>query len=159
MNLTQFKDTAGNVWTMDINIGHYMKFKSELGIDIADSFSQDNNWMAVLAAHEGLDQLLQMLEITLEKQLAAKGLTVEDFYGYVDGNVVASATEALLEGVVLFLPAHKQKAMRIILDSVKVGVNKAMTQVENQQERMMAEAEKIMDQEIDKAMNSGTSTP
>ena len=95
-----------------------------------------------------------MLEILISKDLEAKGLTIEDFYGAVDGNVVADATDALLEAVVLFLPAHKQRAMRIIVDSVKVGIAKAEKKLEEETEQMMAKASKLMDENLKKVMES-----
>ena len=154
MNVTQFKDTEGRVWTLDINIGHYLKFKSSLSIDISDSFSAENNWIAHIAAHENLETLLQMLEILIAKDLESNNLTVEDFYGAVDGNVVAEATDALLEAVVLFLPAHKQRAMRIIVDSVRVGIAKAEKRLEEETEQMMAKASELMDENLEKLMES-----
>lgn len=152
MNITQFADTEDRVWTLDINIGHYLKFKSKLDIDISDSFSTENNWIAYIAAHENLESLLQMLEILIAKDLKSKGLTVEDFYGAVDGTVVVAATDALLEAVVLFLPAHKQRAMRIIVDSVRVGLSKAEKKLEEKTEEMMAQVEQQMEENLNKAL-------
>jgi hypothetical protein len=40
--------------------------------------------------------------------------------------LVADATTALIEAVVLFSPAHKQKALRLIVDSVNVGMERAL---------------------------------
>jgi len=145
MSKTSFKDNMGRDWHLDINIGHYLKIKSKLDIDLSETFSSENNWMARLAAHESIEDLLQILEIILEKELASK----DDFYEAVDGEVVAAATEAMLEAVVLFLPAHKQKAMRIILDSVKVGMDKAVDKMDVEEDKIREK----MTAEIEKAIN------
>lgn len=148
MSKTTFRDNKGRDWNLDINIGHYLKIKSKLDIDLSETFSSENNWMARIAAHENIEDLLHILEIILEKELASKDLKLDDFYEAVDGEVIASATEALLEAVVLFLPAHKQKAMRIILDSVKVGMNKAVEKLNVEEdmvrEKMVSEIEKAI---------------
>jgi len=152
MTLTSFKDKNGVDWHLDINIGHYLEFKSKYNIDLSDAFSQENNWIATVAAHENLDILLQMIETLVRGQLSEKGMTIDNFYEGINGEVVSDATDAFLEAVVLFLPAHKQKAMRIILDSVKVGMEKTVRKIEDSeskiQDNMMKQIDKMIDEKL-----------
>lgn len=149
MNITNFKDKNGNEWHLDINISHYLEFKSKHNIDLSDAFSQEDNWIATIAAHENLDTLLQMLETLVRGQISEKGMTLDNFYEGINGEVISDATSAFLEAVVLFLPAHKQKAMRIILDSVKVGMEKTVEKIEASE----AEIQSQMKLEMDKMLN------
>ena len=136
----QYKDTKGQVWTLNVNIGDYLNIKNKLGIDIAESFDNDNNWMAVIAAHENLSLLLSMIDILTAGERETRGMTLDQMYEGIDGDIVADATEAMIEAVVLFLPAHKRKALRLIVDSVKVGMEKA---VEHQERAATEMLEKI----------------
>ncbi len=133
----QYKDTKGQVWTLNVNIGDYLKLKNTLNIDIAESFDNDNNWMAMIAAHENLSLLLSMIDILTAGERDTRGLTLDQMYEGIDGDVVADATEAMIEAVVLFLPAHKRKALRLVVDSVKVGMEKAVEHQEKAAAEML----------------------
>jgi len=130
MTETQFKDTKGNIWTLDINIGQYLEVKNKFDIDLSEAFSNDNNWIAAIAAHENITVLLGIIDILTAKERESRDITLDQMYEGIDGDVVEHATEAFIEAVVNFLPAHKRKAMRIIVDSVKVGMRKVIERVE-----------------------------
>jgi hypothetical protein len=156
MLLHQYKDTKGQLWTLNINIGHYMAFKTKLGIDISESFDNDNNWMAKVAAHENLPLLLEMIDILTAGERDSRDLTLDQMYEGINGDVVADATEAMIEAVVLFLPAHKQKALRLIVDSVKVGMDRALIKMEKETQKLMDTLPAQMDAQIDKIMRENT---
>ena len=152
----QYKDTKGQIWTLCINIGHYMALKTKLGIDISESFDNDNNWMAKVAAHENLPLLLEMIDILTAGERESRELSLDQMYEGIDGNVVADATEAMIEAVVLFLPAHKQKALRLIVDSVKVGMDRAMIRIEKESHIVLKALPAQMDTQLDKIMKENT---
>ena len=68
----------------------------------------------------------------------------------MSGDIIAAATSSLIEATVLFLPAHKQKAMRIVVDSVKVGMERTVQKVEERAETILEQV-KI---EVDKSMEN-----
>lgn len=150
MNATQFEDTKGLVWTLDINVGHYLKIKSKFNIDISESFSEKNNWIAKLAAHENIEILLGIIDILTAEEREERGLTLDQMYEGMSGDIIAAATSSLIEATVLFLPAHKQKAMRIVVDSVKVGMERTVQKVEERAETILEQV-KI---EVDKSMEN-----
>ncbi len=150
MEATQFKDSKGLVWTININIGHYLALKSQLGIDISESFEAEGNWMTRLAAHENIEVLLGMIDILLETERKSRDLTLDQMYEGMDGNVIADATSALIEGIVLFLPAHRRKALRLIVDSVEVGMERAMVVMEKEAEMFKENLIPAIDAELAK---------
>ncbi|MBU63432.1 MAG: hypothetical protein CMI26_13125 [Opitutae bacterium] len=148
MEATQFKDSKGNIWTLAINIGHYLAMKSKLGIDITESFNSDDNWMTKLASHDNIEILLSMIDIILDSERESRGMTLDQMYEGFDGEVVAEATSALIEGIVLFLPAHKRKALRLIVDSVNVGMERAILLIEKEEMELRENMVPRIDEEL-----------
>ena len=153
MEATQFKDSKGQIWNININIGHYLALKSKLGIDISESFESDDNWMSRLAAHNSIDTLLGMIDILLESERLSRDLTLDQMYEGMNGEVIADATNALIEGIVLFSPAHKQKALRLIVDSVTVGMERAMILVEKEEKELREKMVPMIDAELAKLIS------
>jgi len=150
MEATQFKDSLGKVWSININIGHYLAMKSKLGIDITQSFNSEDNWMTKLASHDNIEILLSMIDIITEGDRISRDLTLDQMYEGMNGDVIADATTALIEGIVLFSPAHKQKALRLIVDSVEVGMERAMLMVEKEEKDLRAKMIPMIDEELQK---------
>ena len=148
MEATQFKDSKGNLWTLNINIGHYLAMKSKLGIDVSESFESEDNWMTRLAAYDSIGTLLSMIDIILEDERESKGLTLDQMYEGMNGDVVADATDALIEAIVLFSPAHKQKALRLIVDSVNVGLERAVALLEKEEKDLRDKMVPMIDEEL-----------
>ena len=150
MEATQFKDSKGHIWTININIGHYLALKSKLGIDISESFDSEDNWMTRLAAHENIEVLLNMIDILLESERLSRELTLDQMYEGMNGDVVADATNALIEAIVLFSPTHKQKALRLIVDSVNVGMERMVAMVEQEEKEIREKMIPMIDAELQK---------
>lgn len=149
MNATQFEDSKGNVWTLDINVGHYLAIKSKFNIDISESFSETNNWLAKLAAHENIEILLGIIDLLTKEERESRDITLDQMYEGMNGDVIAKATNALVEATVLFLPAHKQKAMRIIVDSVTMGMERTIQHVEKNEKKLLDQMMKEVDKKIE----------
>ena len=153
MQPTQFKDAEGDIWTLSINIKSYLTIKQKFGIDISDVFSTSNNWLAQLAAQDDLMQLLGILveitSVTREK----KGLSEDDFYARLDGESIEAATDAFIQAVVLFLPAHKRTAMETVLEAVEMGMKKTEETLKASKATLVEKVSKAMDEEAKKAMD------
>ena len=153
MQKTQFKDTSGKLWTLSISIKNYIDIKQKFGIDISDVFSKDNNWLAQLAAQ---DDLMNLIGILLEVTSATRkeeNISDDDFYALFDGDTLEAATAAFIEAVVLFLPAHKQTAMRTVIEAVEVGMQKTQETLTASKSRMIEKVSQTMDEEAKKVMD------
>lgn len=153
MQKTQFKDTSGRLWTLSISIKNYINIKQQFGIDISDVFSKNNNWLAQLAAQ---DDLMNLVGILLEVTSATRkedNISDEDFYALFDGDTLEAATSAFIEAVVLFLPAHKQTAMRTVIEAVEVGLQKTQETLDASKNRMIEKVSETMEEEAQKVLD------
>ena len=148
METYQYKDTKGVIWTLSINIGHYLQIKTKLGIDISESFTKENSWIAQIAANDNYDMLLGMLDLLTKEERDNRNLTLDQMYEGIDGDVIAAASCALIESIVLFLPAQKKEALRLIVDSVNLGMDQAVKTLQDEKEVLM----KAIPAEVEKAM-------
>ena len=154
MEATQFKDVNGDVWTLSINIKTYLTIKQKFGIDISDVFSKNNNWLAQLAAQDDLMSLVGiLLEVTKATRLE-KGISEDTFYECLDGESIEAATSAFIEAVVLFLPAHKQTAMKTVMEAVQMGMEKTQETLEASKDRLVEKVSRTMNEEAAKVLKS-----
>jgi hypothetical protein len=144
----QFRDTANNVWTVSVTVGGYMRIKNELGIDITDLSSEDGGWLTRTIADENMYEMLSVLATLIEKQLDAKGLTLEEWYDLMDGDSLEAAGYALLGGVINFIPAHKRGPLLKISSLVRTKQEKSSQIMEAQIEAMEEELDKMIDSKI-----------
>ena len=148
----QFRDTANNVWTVSVTVGNYMRIKNELGIDIIDLSSEDGGWLTRTIAEENMYEMLSVLATVIEKQLEAKGLTLEEWYDLMDGDCLEAAGYALLGGVINFIPAHKRGPLSRISSLVKAKQERASKMMEDQIEAMESELDKLLDYKMASGM-------
>lgn len=153
MQKTQFKDTSGKLWTLSISIKNYIDIKQKFGIDISDVFSKDNNWLAQLAAQDDLMNLIGILLEVTESTRKEQNISEDDFFALFDGDTLEAATSAFIEAVVLFLPAHKQTAMRTVIEAVEVGLQKTQETLDASKTRMIEKVSETMEVEAKKVLD------
>ncbi len=153
MQKTQFKDTSGRLWTLSISIKNYIDIKQKFGIDISDVFSKDNNWLAQLAAQDDLMNLIGILLEVTESTRKEQNISGDDFFALFDGDTLEAATSAFIEAVVLFLPAHKQTAMRTVIEAVEVGLQKTQETLDASKTRMIEKVSETMEIEAKKVLD------
>ncbi len=153
MQKTQFKDTSGKLWTLSISIKNYIDIKQKFGIDISDVFSKDNNWLAQLAAQDDLMNLIGILLEVTESARKEQNISDDDFFALFDGDTLEAATSAFIEAVVLFLPAHKQIAMRTVVEAVEVGLQKTQETLDASKTRMIEKVSETMEIEAKKVLD------
>jgi len=153
MQKTQFKDTSGKLWTLSISIKNYIDIKQKFGIDISDVFSKDNNWLAQLAAQDDLMNLIGILLEVTESTRKEQNISDDDFFALFDGDTLEAATSAFIEAVVLFLPAHKQTAMRTVIEAVEVGLQKTQETLDASKTRMIERVSETMEVEAKKVLD------
>ena len=153
MQKTQFKDTSGKLWTLSISIKNYIDIKQKFGIDISDVFSKDNNWLAQLAAQDDLMNLIGILLEVTESARKEQNISDDEFFALFDGDTLEAATSAFIEAVVLFLPAHKQIAMRTVVEAVEVGLQKTQETLDASKTRMIEKVSETMEVEAKKVLD------
>mgnify|MGYP001233105645 CR=1 FL=1 len=150
----QFRDTEKNVWSVSVTVGNYMRIKSELGIDIVDISGDNGGWLTKSIAEENLYEMLSVLAMLIEKQLDAKGMTIENWYDLMDGDCLEAAGYALLGGVINFIPAHKRGPLLKISSLVRAKQQKASELMTNQIEKMEGELDKILENQMESEMTA-----
>jgi hypothetical protein len=153
MQPIQFKDNTDSLWTLKINIRDYIQIKQDYGIDISDVFSKNNNWLAQLAAQDNLMDLIGIIVLLTKVEREAKGISEDDFLALFGGDTLEAATTAFIEAVVLFLPAHKQTAMRTVLNALDVGMKKTQETLEKSSARIVEKVEATMEAEAQKVLD------
>ena len=118
----QFKDTEGRDWSIVITVREYTNIKNETGIDIGKVFTQDDTWLHQLISQEDMNMFLQILGVCTDKQRKDLELSMEDFYGAIDGDVLQGATDALIEGVINFTHHSRRDALRKLMDATNQGL-------------------------------------
>ncbi len=134
----QFKDTEDRLWTLSITVREYMAIKKEHGVDIGDIFNPKSNWIQELIAQENMELFLGILGSLTDVEREKQGLSMEDFYGGLGGDVCAAAATAMIEAIVNFTPAHKRGALKKIVDSTSQVLDTL-------QEKVITEMDKEMD--------------
>jgi len=92
--------------------------------------------------------LVEITSVTREK----KGLSEDDFYARLDGESIEAATDAFIQAVVLFLPAHKRTAMETVLEAVEMGIKKTEETLKASKATLVEKVSEAMDKEAKKAM-------
>jgi hypothetical protein len=135
LTINQFKDNTGDIWTLGITVGTYMKIKEEVGVDITNLMG-DQSWLQKFAVNDDLASVITIVVLVLDKQLKAKDVSVEEFIDRLGADECDTMLEALLGGVVNFTPAHKREP---VLKAVKM----IQTQAMNLTEEAMKDFEKL----------------
>ncbi len=148
----QFRDTDGNVWNVAVTVGCYMRIKNELGIDIIDISSEDGGWLTRTIAEENMYEMLSVLATIIEKQLDAKGLSLEEWYDLMDGDCLEASGYALLGGVINFIPAHKRGPLSRISSLIRTKQEKTSKLLEDQIQAMEGEIDSLIEKQISSEM-------
>ena len=106
----QFRDAEGRTWTFNITVGTYRRIKIEEGIDITDVFS-DGNWLQRVSSGEEVGLVLTLAIHALQPSMDERGVTMEGFCDALTGDALEDMAEALIGGVVNFMPEHKRKPL------------------------------------------------
>ena len=154
MQKNQFKDLNDKVWTINITVREYMALKTECDVDLGNVFTSDDSWLNQLLSGDDMTAFLVMLGIMTDKEREREGISMEQFYESMGGDVLHSATEALVEGVVNFTHPSRRDALRAVVKSTEEGLmmmSKAIVkETELATEKMRMELPKA----IEKAMKT-----
>lgn len=102
---------AGHVYSARVDIAGLRRVKALTGVDLIELV---RGQLAAEMANDPV-QLCVALWALIKPQADANGLTEEAFYEHLAGDVLAEATNALLEGVVDFFPKRHREVLRAAL--------------------------------------------
>ena len=103
-----FKDNAGRTWQIEITTADIKRVQALVGVHLAiDTLSGD--LMDRLADDAFL--LCDVIYALCKPQAEAMGVSDEDFGRAIAGDVVADATDALLEELVAFFPKRRRRVV------------------------------------------------
>lgn len=106
--MRSFKDTNGDAWDIDVNVGVLLRIKSELGVNLLDA-PED--------IPESVEKLVGILWCCVAKQLQERKITPEEFGCLLDGEAVKAGVDAFMEELLDFfihLAPAKGRAMKLI---------------------------------------------
>ena len=113
-----YTDTQGLEWDLTINAGIYMMLQ-DIDIDITTIFSGEDNTLEEMIMGDRMMDILGVMGMICEKQFEARGMTKDDFYNSMDGEVIERATLAFLQAVINFSAAPKRQGMLAVLAQVQ----------------------------------------
>lgn len=122
--MASFKDMGGNRWSVDFTGLHLRRVKSALGINIMDIAADDFSLLNKITTDICL--MGEILWIVVADQAKDEGISEEDFYKSLLGDVIIDAQEALLESIADFFPNPSQRlGLKKILAKAKLVTTKA----------------------------------
>jgi len=133
--MSVFSTTDGRKWTVAVNLGTVKRVREATGVDVLALVSDQR---AISEAFSDNIRLAEVIASVIKPELAAAGVTDDQFFSVIDGAVIESATEALLAEVANFF----QEPRRTIL--VK-AMEKVQAAVKEQNARGAAEALKALE--------------
>jgi hypothetical protein len=116
--MKSFTDNEKRKWIINVNVTTVMKVRALIDFDILDVADQDNGVFIRLAEDPVL--LVNVLYALCQEQAIAADVSDEDFGRAMAGNVIARATEVLLDEIVNFTPNQRDRErLRRVLRKLK----------------------------------------
>ncbi len=138
----KFTDTKGDEWVVSLAVSTIKEVRSELDIDFLDL---DDGRLITRLISDPIT-LVDVLFVICRSQAERKNITDHDFGKRMAGDVIAMATEAMLEALVSFIPNPRDRAnMSKVLAKTREVMEAARDQVDAEieggaLERIVAEA-------------------
>lgn len=147
-----FTDWKGQEWEVSITVGVIKKVRQKLSIDLADAFDFDTAGRAKTDVLKKIAEdpvlLIDVLFCICEEQANARNISDTAFGElFSTGEMIEGATNALLHGLLRFLPPAKRLAMEKILQIANRNMEKM------QEESRKALEDPQVQAEIDKVWN------
>ena len=164
---TNFKDTEGRVWSLDLTIGSIKRVKSITDIDLLNI--TDGSTLVDLSRNPL--QLVDLIWAIIQPQAAALSVTDEQFGSAMGGMALRDASEAFLEAITSFflswspsLGATLQKLHSKLseMDLRATELTKAKLgdpRVDAALEETFAKVEREMETAINSLSTNGSSSP
>ena len=152
-----FKDSIGETWDLELNIGVVMRLRSRLDFDLenilniqSDLSITDKTPLEKIATDA--IYLFNVIYVICEKQCQARNLSQEDFAERFSSDTIITATDALIREIINFSRPQKRKVLEKLLRinsdlSEKMGAK--LDQILND-----PEFERMITQEVERSISS-----
>ena len=117
-----FTDTAGRVWTVQLNVDAIRRVKTLTGVNLLSAV--EGKLLQDLGADPVL--LCDVLYAVIKPEADAKNVTDADFGKALAGDAIDQATAALLEELVAFFPLGKRRVAEVALRRLREMEAKAV---------------------------------
>lgn len=117
--MSVFSTTDGRKWTVAVNLGTVKRVREATGVDILALVSDQR---AISEAFSDNIRLAEVIASVIKPELAAAGVTDDQFFSVIDGAVIESATEALLAEVANFFQEPRRTILIKAMEKVRVAV-------------------------------------
>jgi len=138
-----FKDKAGREWRIEANFGSYARVKSSTGVKLYDIATESRESLVQLADAFTLGSVVWAM---IEPQAEASGVTPEQFYEAVDGQVLNDAYSALIDEMIFFCPTRQRKVLEMAVAKVRAADAKADKLVDESLSEFEQEIDRVIDQ-------------
>lgn len=149
-----FKDKAGREWKVEANFGSYARVKAATGVKLYDIATEDRQSLVQLTDAFTLGSVIWSM---IEPQAEARGLTPEQFYESVDGQVLNDAYAALIDEMIFFCPTRQRKVLQMAAAKAREADAKADQMVDAEMVEYERQIDRVLEQWTRGA--SGTSWP
>lgn len=117
--MSVFSTTDGRKWTVAVNLGTVKRVREATGVDVLALVSDQR---AISEAFSDNIRLAEVIASVIKPELAAAGVTDDQFFSVIDGAVIESATEALLAEVANFFQEPRRTILIKAMEKVRVAV-------------------------------------
>ena len=162
-----FTDVKHRVWELAIDgfIGKRIREQCDPNFLLNDFDDKQINTYARIQSDPFL--ACEVLFILCDKQREERGISVEDFYMNVIGEVIGSAEEALLEAIINFIPPRQSQMLKMFAEQDqmrKKATEKIVSRLNDPglREEVMAKLEAEIDAKVETLvmqLSSVLSTP
>jgi hypothetical protein len=117
--VARFKDPNGKEWHLDLTTTALKRIKSYTGVNLLDVLQRDEDDVMLMAKLKE-DPVLcgEVLFAFCEPQCEKAQITPEDFVDLFRGDLIETASDALLDSIEEYLPEKKGKRLRAIRDKI-----------------------------------------
>jgi len=152
-----FKDNAGRMWSVTLNVLQMKRIRAHLGIDLVNVITLDAGGKVKVDLVDRIANdpclLVDILWVCVEDEAKAAGVTDEEFGRALAGDAIDEATKALLDELVDFFPGAK----RLFLKKAVELARKYTGDMTAALEKALSDPE--LERRIEESMRSSASSP
>lgn len=119
-----FRTTDGCEWKVSVTVGTIKRVMEHTGLKLTDLFSTADKIQAFFADEV---RICEVLFAAIKPQADAAGKSVDDFLSVIDGTVIESAVESLLEETVDFFHEPRKGLLKKVLAKYREATSRLRT--------------------------------
>ena len=127
--MAKFRDAENREWTVSITVATLRRLKQELQTDLMKVLDDDCRLLAEF--YDNPVRLVELLYVICELQIQQSDVSPEQFAEGFSGDVLMTATGALIEAIADFFPNPKQRRiLRVTHQRISEGVDLLLDRTE-----------------------------